>query len=235
MHVTNDTGVAESPMIHESTVRVVIAHEHPIFRYGLKLLLEETRGFHVVGEAADGVHAVQLSRDLQADVLLMDLAIPAGGLETLQSLATSAPSVRPVVLIGDDDKAQLTALRFGARGVVPRESPVAELFSSITAVMRGESWHGDASAPRRAAAMRAKSRRGPTNRFRLTKRELQIVAAVADGETNKGIAARFSVTEDTVKHHLSSVFDKLGVFSRLELAVFAINHGLIGEDQSVAS
>jgi hypothetical protein len=96
----NNTGVAESPMIHESPVRVVVAHEHPIFRYGLKLLLEETRGVRVVGEAADGVHAVELSRELQADVLLMDLAIPAGGFETLRSLAASAPSVRPIVLIG---------------------------------------------------------------------------------------------------------------------------------------
>jgi DNA-binding NarL/FixJ family response regulator len=225
--------------VSELAIRVIVAHEHPIFRCGLKLLLED-RGVSVVGEAADGIQAIELVQKLQPDVLLLDLSIPAGGLDTLRLLGTTARLVRLIVLTERDDPVLTTAVRLGARGILPKHAPVAALFKSLQAVMRGEFWLVDDFVSDQHAAIQrlASDRRAaaPSNRYRLTRREMQIIAAIAEGESNKEIGERLSVTEDTVKHHLSNIFDKLGVFSRLELAVFAINHGLAHEaDRSAES
>jgi DNA-binding NarL/FixJ family response regulator len=218
-------------------VRVIVAHEHPIFRHGLKLLLEETRDLRVVGEAADGRAAVDIIQRFEPDILLLDSTIPTGARETLRAVAESASAVRTIVLTGSDEAAQLSFVEAGARGLVPKQAAVAVLFASIDCVMEGEYWVGRDSVATRADAVRrlSASRRanGAPARYRLTRREMQIVAAVTDGESNKGIAVRLSVSEDTVKHHLSNVFNKLGVFSRLELAMFAINHGLVEEDSTL--
>jgi two-component system, NarL family, nitrate/nitrite response regulator NarL len=220
----------------ELPVRIVVAHEQAIVRHGLKLLLEQTGRLQVVGEAGDGVQTIGVVQQLRPDLLLLDLSLPAGVLDALRVLRASCASVRTIVLSGDEHDANVS-LQHGVRGVLAKTSPVNMLFKSIQAVMQDEYWVDD-----RCAAARADRREpqappranGRSNRFKLTKREMQIIAAVADGESNKGIAERLSVAEDTVKHHLSNVFDKLGVFSRLELAVFAINHGLIQDDQSIA-
>jgi two-component system, NarL family, nitrate/nitrite response regulator NarL len=222
-------------MPYESPVRIVVAHEHAIVRHGLKLLLEQTRNLQVVGEASDGIQAVVVARQVQPDLLLLDLSIPAGVLDALRMLRGSAAAVRTIVLIGREHDPGVT-LQLGASGVLAKESPVSLLFKSISAVMRGECWVDERcrpAQPDRVDGIEAPRTNGASNRFKLTKREMQIIAAVADGESNKGIAVRLSVAEDTVKHHLSNVFDKLGVFSRLELAVFAINHGLIQDDRSL--
>jgi DNA-binding NarL/FixJ family response regulator len=222
-------------MMHESTVRIVVAHEHAIVRHGLKLLLEQTRGLNVVAEASDGIQAIVVVQQLQPDLLLLDLSIPSGVLDALRALRTSCSSVRTIVLMGREHDAR-ESLRLGARGIFAKASPVSLLFKCIRAVMQNESWIDDSCVPmggERLDGLQPPRANGTPNRFKLTKREMQIIAAVADGESNKGIAVRLSVAEDTVKHHLSNVFDKLGVFSRLELAVFAINHGLIQEDPSM--
>jgi DNA-binding NarL/FixJ family response regulator len=219
-------------MMHQTPVRIVVAHEHAIVRHGLKLLLEQTRGYQVVGEAYDAVKAIMVVREIEPDLLLLDLAIPTGGLDTLRMLRSSCSSVRTIVLCPRDHD-PTNSLQLGARGVLAKESPVSYLFDSIDAVMRSECWiDQNFGMPKadRVAAIDAQRVNGSPNKFKLTKREMEIIAAVADGESNKGIAVRLSVAEDTVKHHLSNVFDKLGVFSRLELAVFAINHGLVQQD-----
>jgi DNA-binding NarL/FixJ family response regulator len=225
------------PMNPQLPVRLIVAHEHPIFRQGLKLLLEETRGLSVVGEAGDGQSAVDVIRRYEPDILLLDSTIPSGARETLRAVTEAASAVRTIVLTGCDEAAQLSLVESGARGLVPKQAPVAVLFASIQCVMEGEYWIGRDSMPNRADAVRhltaARRANNPNARYRLTRREMQIVAAVTDGESNKGIAERLSVSEDTVKHHLSNVFNKLGVFSRLELAMFAINHGLVGDDSTL--
>ena len=210
----------------------------PIVRHGLQLLLESRGNVSVVGEACDGIQAVDLARQTQPDILLIDLAIPAGGIDLLRLLATAAQSVRPIVLAEAGDSTLCIALRAGARGIVLKQSTVAMLFKSLETVMGGEYWLIDDRAANEVEALRRMSveRRGPNsnNRFRLTRREMQIVAAVADGDSNKAIGVRLSVTEDTVKHHLSNIFDKVGVFSRLELAMFAIHHGLLPEGEAAS-
>jgi two-component system nitrate/nitrite response regulator NarL len=200
-------------MYDEGDVRIVVANEEPLLRHGLKLLLQR-HGCRVVGEAEDLVQAIDLAYALQPDVLLLDLAAPAGMDTTLRTMDAWCPFVRTIVLTADD--IDVRDEHGGGTNVVRKDAPVAHLLQAVRPAPRGE----------RRTAVRSR-RKGSTNRFGLTRREIQIVVAVAEGESNKGIALRLSITEDTVKHHLSNIFDKAGVFSRLELALFAVHHGLI--------
>ena len=200
-------------MYDKGDVRVVVANEQPLLRHGLKLVLQ-THGCRVVGEADDLVQAIDLAYALQPDVLLLDLAAPSGMDTTLRTMDAWCPFVRTIVLTADDVDAGDES---GAgTNVVRKDAPVAHLLRAVRPAPRGE-----LSTPVRSR------RKGSTNRFGLTRREIQIVVAVAEGESNKGVALRLSITEDTVKHHLSNIFDKAGVFSRLELALFAVHHGLV--------
>ena len=213
------------------TVRILIADDHPIFRDGLKRLLESERGFKVVGEACDGVEAVTMVRQLKPEILLLDLAMPRRpGLEALREMSTDATSVRVILLTAAAEKDQIVeALQLGARGVVLKDSATQILLQSIRAVMNGEYWVGRESVSNLVQYLRGlvgSSNTARQRRYRLTPRELEIVSAVVAGYANKEIAEHFKISEDTVKHHLSNIFDKVGVSTRLELALFAVNQAL---------
>ena len=210
-----------------SIVRIALADSQPVFRYGLKLLLDASGGLSVLGEAADSAEAVELVRRLQPDLILVDVNIRGGGLETIRTLAALPSPVRSLLLMDPvQPDIQAAAMRAGARGVIAKGATLPLFVQAIRGVMAGNYWlDGQLLKSVPEGAKRQAPR--PAHKFRLTQREMQVVAAVADGETNKGIAERFRVSEDTVKHHLSSVFDKVGVSSRLELAVFAFTHGLV--------
>jgi two-component system nitrate/nitrite response regulator NarL len=213
-------------------IRILIAYDQAIFRDGLRRLLGEQPGLLVVGETADARQAVQVLPMLEPDVLLLDLAAPVHGLSALTALRNAASGVRTIVLATDAQReAQVAALQLGARGIVLKNAPTAVLVKAIRAVFTDHYWFGDDGASDVDGAMRrlsgVESAREAKDRFRLTPREMEIVWAVAVGDSNKSIADRLSIAEITVKHHLSHVFDKLGVFSRVELALFALNHGLV--------
>jgi two-component system, NarL family, nitrate/nitrite response regulator NarL len=216
-------------------IRIVIADDHPIFRDGVNRLLQSEPGFRVVGEAGDGADAVRICTRLRPDVLLLDVMMPGtGGLQALRQLSLDAPSVRTLVLTaGLDSVAVSTALELGARGVLLKASATSLLFESIRSITKEEYWLGCNAAGQMIDTHRdmtggvTESRAAATNKYRLTPRELEVVTRVASGESNKQIGEALSMRENTVKHHLTSIFDKTGVFSRLELAVFAMNHGLI--------
>jgi len=189
-------------------IRIVIADDHPIFRDGLRRLLEAEADLKVIGEASDGAEAVKLARQLKPDILLLDLAMPRNpGLEALRELSSgSTNSVRVILLTAAAEKNQIVeALQLGARGVVLKDSATQLLLKSIHTVMAEEARQ---------------------KKFGLTPREIEIVSAVVAGYSNKEIAEYFKISEDTVKHHLSNIFDKLGVSTRLELALFAVNQSL---------
>ena len=216
----------------KAQARILIADDHPIFRDGLKRLLEAERGFKVIGEACDGVEAVSLVRQLRPEILLLDLAMPRRpGIEALRELSTESLPVRVILLTAAAEKEQIVeALQLGARGVVLKDSATQILLKAIHAVMNGEYWVGRESVSNLVQYLRSlidsSSAASRQKRYGLTPRELEIISAVVAGYANKEIAEHFKISEDTVKHHLSNIFDKLGVSTRLELALFAVNQSI---------
>ena len=215
-------------------IRIVLTEDHPILRDGLRRLLEAESDLKVVGEAADGGEAVKLAHQLKPDLMLLDLAMPRiPGMEALRemSAAQGSNAVRVIILAGAIEKKQIVeALQLGARGVVLKEFATRVLFEAINAVMAGEYWVGRERVSNLVQHLRklVQSSGEETRRkkFGLTPRELKVVSAVVAGFTNKQIAEHLDISEDTVKHHVSNAFDKTGVSSRLELALFAVNHSM---------
>jgi two-component system, NarL family, nitrate/nitrite response regulator NarL len=215
-------------------VRILLADDHPIFRDGLRRLLEAEPDLKVVGEACDGAEAVKMARQLKPDILLLDLAMPRmPGLEALREMSSGpvSNSVRVILLTAAAEKKQIVeALQLGARGVVLKDSATQLLLKSIHTVMSGEYWVGRESVSNLVQYLRnlvqSTGEEAKQKKFGLTPRELEIVSAVVAGYSNKEIAEYFKISEDTVKHHLSNIFDKLGVSTRLELALFAVNQAL---------
>jgi len=213
-------------------LRILIADDHPIFRDGLRRLLESEPGFKVVAEACDGVEAVEFVRRFKPDILLLDLAMPRRhGLEALRELSLNASSMRVILLTAAAEREQIVeALQLGARGVVLKDCGTEILLKSIRAVLNGEYWVGREPVSNLVQYLRSlmdsANKVTRDKRFGLTPRELEVVSAVVAGFANKEIAEYFKISEDTVKHHLSNIFDKVGVSTRLELALFAVNQSL---------
>jgi DNA-binding NarL/FixJ family response regulator len=215
-------------------VRIVIADDHPIFRDGLRRLLETEPDLKVIGEACDGAEAVKLAKQLKPDILLLDLAMPRHpGLEALREMssASNQSAVRVILLTAAAEKNQIVeALQLGARGIVLKDSATQLLLKAIHTVMAGEYWVGRESVSNLVQYLRtlvqSSGEEARQKKFGLTPRELEIVSAVVAGYSNKETAEYFKISEDTVKHHLSNIFDKLGVSTRLELALFAVNQSL---------
>ncbi len=212
--------------------RILIADDHTIFRDGLRRLLESEPEFQVTGEAGDGAEALQLAQQLKPDILLLDLAMPRmPGLETLRELSQQGSPVRTILLTAAIEKRQIVeALQMGARGVIMKDAATTLLMKGIRTVMNGQFWVGREAVADMVTYLREKAAQQPpppAKAYGLTKRELEILSTIVSGLSNKEIAQKFSLSEDTVKHHLTNIFDKVGVSSRLELALFAINHRLV--------
>jgi len=218
-----------------SAVRIVIADDHALFRDGLRMLLESEEGLAVVGVAADGEQAVKLAKRHRPDILLLDWTMPRlRGVDVLQELAGLSETTRIVVLTAAiENKHILEALQLGAKGVVLKESATDVLLNAIRAVLANGYWIGREQAGDLNQALRdltpSYRDRGADKYLTLTPREREIISAVVGGYSNKEIAQKFSLSEDTVKHHLTNIFNKTGFSNRLELAVAAIHHGLVKE------
>jgi two-component system nitrate/nitrite response regulator NarL len=212
-------------------IRLLIAADQRLFREALRLLLEREPCFRVVGYGANAVETMALVRALDPDVLLLDLDMPGScGLEILRAMRACTAPPRTIVIISSMTRPVLIeALRLGAFGVVMKDADPELLFKSIHAVMNGQHWVAREATSDIVAALRdatGESALSTPRPFHLTRRELDVIEAVVRGYSNKEIASGLSVTEDTVKHHLSSIFDKVGVSTRLELALFAKHHRL---------
>jgi DNA-binding NarL/FixJ family response regulator len=220
------------PQVHRSQaepIRILIADEQRILRDGLRKLLEAEPDFVVAGEASSGTEALEITRRLQPDMLLLDLVMPGVRYEeVLRSLSASAVPTRALLLTASiEPKEIVTALQLGARGVVMKDSASELLMKAIRKVMDGQYWIGRESVSTLVDMVRGQAIAKTDRRFGLTPRELEVIATVTAGFTNKEVAQRFSISEETVKHHLTKIYSKLGVSNRLELALFALSQRLV--------
>jgi two-component system nitrate/nitrite response regulator NarL len=215
-------------------IRVLIANGHGLLRDGLRRVLEDG-GYAVVGETADGEAVVSLAKQTRPDVILLDLAMPRqDGIEILRRLSAAELPARTLLFMPSAERNQaIRALRLGAFGVIPQEATSQRLFESIHCIMAGNYWVESTNVSDLVKALREDSPAEGTprqRRFGLTPREMETITLVVAGYSNPEIAQRFSISEQTVKHHMSNIFDKLGVSNRLELALFTVNHRLIDTD-----
>jgi DNA-binding NarL/FixJ family response regulator len=222
---------SENKQKKTGTVKILIADDHTIFRDALRSLLEDR--FSVIGEATDGDEVVDAVTRLKPDILLLDVNMPRlNGLEALQQLAALQIPVRILLLTAEIDRTQMVeSLLLGASGVLLKDTSPHLLIKAIQTVINGQYWIGRESVTdvvdvlrNLASSMRTEQRK---DKFGLTPRELEIVQALAAGEVNKDIARRLAISDQTVKHHLTNIFNKLGVSQRLELVLFALKHDLI--------
>lgn len=220
-------------------IRIAIADDHPIFRDGLCRLLSLEEDFVVVAQVNDGLQVLEVLRQYEPDILLLDLNMPGlSGLATLQRVQAANTKTRVILLTASDNQNEFVqALKLGSCGIVQKQTATELLVDSIRRVHAGECWMdsrttaaviqrfvspGDSGGPASSAAHRDQSR------SLLSPREREIVHLTAQGLKNSDMAAKLSLSEQTVKNHLHSIFDKLGVSDRLELVLHAVEHRLVG-------
>jgi two-component system, NarL family, nitrate/nitrite response regulator NarL len=214
-------------------IRLVLADDHAMFRAGLRKLLEAAPGFAVIGESENGKATLQLVRELEPDVVLLDYAMPdMTGLDVLRELADTPTKIRIVLLtasIGQDETSQ--ALQLGAAGVLMKTAATELLYECVRSVAAGQYWVGrDLVESLLDALNNARGTKGREVRpFGLTAREQEIARLVGKSYSNKEIATELGITEDTVKRHLSHIFDKTGRSNRVELAILVHDRGLLPE------
>ncbi|MBV9302286.1 MAG: response regulator transcription factor [Acidobacteriaceae bacterium] len=217
-------------------IRLLIADGHPIVLEGLRSVLSRNEGIQIIGEAVDGIEAIEKVAELQPDVLLMDAKLPrVDGMVVLRNLQTRAPECKVLLFASSAEKEEFVeAMKLGCRGILLKEASPSLIEKSIMRVHSGEIWLDSNTT---AAVIRQFSAPGdfPSShangkatreRAQLSQREREIIVLIAQGYKNKEIAEKMFITEQTVKNHLHNVFDKLGVSDRLELALYAIHNSL---------
>jgi len=206
-------------------IRVLLVDDHDVVRRGLTALLEGAAGFSVVGAAADGTEALDLVAEHEPDVVLMDLSMPGmDGIEATRRVTSDRPEIRVVVLTSFSDRERiLDALDAGAVGYLLKDADPDELLRGVQAAARGES----PLAPKAARAVLA-ARAETRPAAELTAREQEVLDLLAEGLANKQIARRLGIAEKTVKAHLTSVFQRIGVTDRTQAALWAQRNGLGG-------
>lgn len=228
--------LAESPVrfADPETIRLVIAGSEPMSREGLQALLIGNREFEVVGEAEDGDAGLLLASRKRAHILLVDVPpIRDCSLEFIRGAAAESLRIRVLLLLSPSRKTEaLTALRLGARGVLSKDSANRhDLNDALRSVASGGYWLGHGHAPSLAEALESLTGSPDSDpdcdKFGLTPRELQVVPLMVRGYSNPEIARELSISVQTVKHHCSHIYDKVGASNRMELALFATHHGLV--------
>ncbi len=225
---------SKSFMSNESNpIRIVIADEHLAFRQGLRRSLESEAGLHIIGEASDAHGAFELACQCKPDILMLDFALSQQFEDKAPKQSIGhLPPVRVVVMVTEIEKTQLVeAFRLGAHGVVLKRSAVPVLLKSIRSVMAGQYWLERESVGVLVEALRESLANGNGSKspkeYGLTRREVDIITKIASGRSNKEVGEEFAISERTVKHHLTNIFGKVGVSSRLQLALFAVNQHIM--------
>lgn len=211
-----------------TTIRVLIIDDHTLFRSGIKLLLQRQTGFTVVGETGSGLEGVKDAKRLNPDVVLLDLHMPEfSGLETIPLLKEEVPQAKIIMLtVSEDAEDLLEALRAGACGYLLKNIDTDFLLQSIQRASKGESVMSPQMAGKLAVALREPVRSGAVEINRLSPREREIIAKLAHGDSNKEIARQLGLAESTIKIHVQGILRKLNLASRVQAAVYAVEHGM---------
>ena len=215
-----------------NTIRILLVDDHLVVRAGLKLIIQSQPGMTIAGEAGNSDEALALAASVQPDIILLDLDLGGeSGTNLISQLIAAASSARIIALTGIRDREiHRQAVLLGAMGVVPKEKAADALVSAIERVHAGEAWLdpslvagvlSEVSRPRPAKADPHTGRIAS-----LTNREREVITLIGEGLKNKEIAGRLFISETTVRHHLTSIFDKLEVADRVELLIYAFRHRL---------
>ena len=210
-------------------LRLLIADDHPLFRHGIRVLLEAALGFEVVGEAKTGEETISLAASLQPDVILMDIQMPdVSGIEATRRILYTSPHIRVLmVTMFEDDASVFTAMRAGARGYILKDAEKADLLRAIRAVGSGEAIFSPAIATRLIDFFSAPRPAAPPQVFpELTEREREILHLLAQGHSNTEIATRLVLSHSTVRNYVSNIFSKLQVADRAHAILRAREAGL---------
>jgi DNA-binding NarL/FixJ family response regulator len=209
-------------------IRVVVADDHPVFRSGLRTLVQESEGLTFAGEAADGPAVVDLCRTERPDVVLMDIRMPGiSGIDATRQILADAPGTGILMLtMLEDDTSVFAAMRAGARGYILKGARPDQILRAVTAVADGEIIVGAAMAARMAGFFQAGARHAPPAFPALTSREHDILDLIAGGVTNAVIAERLALSEKTIRNNVSAILTKLQVTDRSAAIVRARDAGL---------
>jgi two-component system, NarL family, nitrate/nitrite response regulator NarL len=213
----------------EDAIRVLLIDDHTLFRSGISLLLSKQADMIVVGEAADGAEGIKRVRELKPDVVLLDLNMPGlSGLEALQLILQDTPAMAVLMLTVSEDAEDLgAALRSGARGYLLKNIDADFLVSAIRRASAGEAVIAEGMTAKLVEQFRVAGQApADGDKARLTPRECEILACLAHGDSNKLIARKLDVAESTVKIHVQNILKKLSLSSRVQAAVYAVEHGL---------
>jgi len=212
-------------------ITVLVADDHAVVREGIRHVLSDAQGFDVVGEAASGAEAVQLAAQFDPNVVLLDVSMPGGtGLEVIGDVLRVAPQARVLILsVHDEAEYVLQAVRAGAHGYLRKDSSPNDLRDAVRAVDRGDTYFTPAMAIRLHDAVRGESNRisRASKLAQLTGRERDVLTGIANGETNKEIAARYGISPRTVETHRESLMRKLEIRSVAGLTRLAVEEGLV--------
>jgi len=212
-------------------IKILLADDHPLFRSGIKLLLQRQKDFDVIGEASDGAECVKLAQKLKPDLVLLDLHMEGvGGLEALPLLKKEIPDVYVLMLtVSEDTEDLIEALKLGASGYLLKNIDTDFLLDSIKRAANGESVMSPQMAVNLANAIRLEKKVTPEKEEvpHLSPREAQIIQLIAKGASNKEIARGLDIAESTVKIHVQGILRKLNLTSRVQAAIYAIDHNLL--------
>ncbi|GAA4710630.1 response regulator [Brevibacillus fulvus] len=208
--------------------RVLIADDHPMARMAIRSLLEQSPSFQIIGEAVDGVEALQLCEELQPDLLLADIHMPRlNGLETTREVKKAFPQIKVVILSVSDDVADLiTAIRYGAQGYLLKNLEPEDWISYLHALLEENAEIPKEMASRLLNRFQSVPPVDEPNLELLTPREKEILQLVANGHTNKEISSQLHIAENTVKNHIKHILEKLQLSNRVQLAAYAVRNGL---------
>jgi DNA-binding NarL/FixJ family response regulator len=212
-----------------NSLSILIVDDHPMFRKGMRALLDSMADIEVIGEARSGQEAVEIALELKPDVVLMDLQMPKGnGLSATRELNRLCPDVRIlVVTLFEDDESIFAALRAGARGYILKDADEEEMMRAIRSVGEGEAIFSPAIATRLIDYFAEARRQVPKEVFpELTEREREILTLIARGDTNSAIAEQLTLSLKTVRNHVSNIYSKLQVADRAQAVIRARDAGL---------